>query len=154
MKVEELLDQIDDMVDKAMSIPLTGGKCLIDPDKLRDILDGIRANLPVEVRQAKAIVADRSEIIADAKKQAEDIVRKSEERARVLIAQEEITKQAQQQASEMLNQAQQKAREMRKGAMEFSEDLLRRSEEVLVANVSEIRKVRTSIRAPKTPVEE
>lgn len=154
MKIEELLDQIDDMVDKAMNIPLTGGKCLIDADKLRDALDGIRANLPVEVRQAKAIVADRSDIIADAKKQAEDIVRKSEERARALIAEEEVTKQAQAQAAEMLNQAQLKAREMRKGAMDFAEDVLQRTEEVLVGNVGEIRKVRSAIRAPKNPVEE
>ena len=154
MNVEELLDQIDDMLDKAMSIPLTGGKCLVDAEALRDTLDAIRANLPAEIRNAKAIVADRAEIVEEAKKEAEQIVRRAEERARVMIAEEEVTKQAQQQAHEMLNQAQLKAREMRKGAMDFAEDILTRTEEVLVGNVGEIRKVRSAIRAPKAPIEE
>ena len=46
MKVDELLEQIDDMVDKAVSVPLSGGKCLIPADHLREIVDDIRANLP------------------------------------------------------------------------------------------------------------
>ena len=154
MNIDDILDQMDEMLDKAWNLPLTGGRCVVDAEKVRDLIDDIRLNLPTEIKQAKQIVADRTDIISVAKAEAESIVRKAEDHAKALVEQEEITKQAQQQASEMLNQAQQKAREMRKGAMEFSEDLLRRSEEVLVANVSEIRKVRTSIRAPKAPVEE
>ena len=46
MSVEELLGQIDDMVDKAWDVPLSGGKCMIEADRLRDIIDDIRANLP------------------------------------------------------------------------------------------------------------
>ena len=64
MTVDELLEQIDDMIDKAWSMPLSGGKCLVEADRLRDLIDDIRGNMPSEVRQAKAIVSDRSQIIA------------------------------------------------------------------------------------------
>ena len=64
MTVDELLEQIDDMIDKAWSFPLSGGKCLVEADRLRDLIDDIRGNMPSEIRQAKALVADRADIIA------------------------------------------------------------------------------------------
>ncbi len=153
MTIEDLLDQIDEMIDKAWSIPLSGGKCSIDGDRLREILDDIRANMPSEVRQAKAIVADRADIISTAKKEAEGIVRKAEERARYLTSQEEVTKQAQQKANELLGQAQTKSREMRKGASDFAEDLLRRTEETLAMRLGEVRQARQALRSPARPEE-
>lgn len=161
MNVEELLGQIDDMVDKAWDVPLSGGKCMIEADKLRDIVDDIRASLPSEIRQAQTVVADRAEIVAGAKREAEAIIRKAEERAQAMIAQEEITRQAQQRAEELLTRAQQKSREMCKGANDFAEDVLRRSEEGLVARLGEIRQARQMLRnnapkktAPPAPTEE
>ena len=153
MTIEDLLDQIDEMIDKAWSIPLSGGKCSIDGDRLREILDDIRANMPSEVRQAKAIVADRADIISTAKKEAEGIVRKAEERARYLTSPEEVTKQAQQKANELLGQAQTKSREMRKGASDFAEDLLRRTEETLAMRLGEVRQARQALRSPARPEE-
>ena len=120
MTVEELLEQIDDMLDKAWSFPLSGGKCMVEAERLRNIVDDIRGNMPSEIRQAKAIVADRADIIATAKREAEGIVRNAEERARRLVAQEEVVKQAQQKADEMLGQVQMKTREMRRGANDFA----------------------------------
>ena len=148
MTVDELLEQIDDMIDKAWSFPLSGGKCLVEADRLRDLIDDIRGNMPSEIRQAKAIVADRADIIATAKREAEGIVRTAEERARNLIAHEEIVRQAQQKANELLSQSQQKAREMRKGAQEFSEDVLRSAGESLGRQLTEIRQARQILRNP------
>lgn len=146
-KVEELLEQIDDMMDKAWNVPFTG-KSTVDVEKLRDILDEIRANLPSEVRQAKAIVSDRSDIIASAKEEAESIIRKAEERARAMVSQEEVVRQAQQKATELLNQSQAKSREIRKGAGDFAEDVLRKTEETLATRLGEVRQARQSLRAP------
>ena len=148
MSIEELLDQIDEMIDKAWGLPLSGGKCLVEADRLRDIVDDIRGNMPSEIRQAHSIVNDRVEIIDTAKREAEGIVRAAEERARALVMQEEVVKQAQQKSSEILLQTQQKCRDMRKGAQEFTEDLLRRTEESLVHHTAEIHQARQALRKP------
>ena len=148
MTVDELLDQIDDMIDKAWSMPLSGGKCLIEADHLRDIIDDIRGNMPSEIRQARAIVADRTDIVATAKREAEGIIRTAEERARSMVSHEEVVRQAQAKAKEILSQSQQKAREMRKGANDFSEDLLKRTEEVLALRLGEVRQARQVLRNP------
>ena len=44
---------------------------MVDVDRMRDIIDEVRLNLPTEVRQAKAIVNDRADIIMGAKREAE-----------------------------------------------------------------------------------
>lgn len=148
MTIENLLDQIDEMIDKAWGLPLSGGKCLVEADKLRDIIDDIRGNMPSEIRQAKSIVADRTDIIDTAKKEAEDIVRAAEERARAMVMQEEVVKQAAQKANEIATQTQLKCREMRKGAQEFVDDLLKRTEEDLAKHASEVHQMRQMLRKP------
>ena len=148
--VDTILNEIDQMIDKAWGMPLSGGKCLIDADRLREYLDSVRSNMPDVVRQAKGIVADRVEIVDTAKKEAEDIVRAAEERARALVMQEEIVKQAQQKANEIMMQTQKKCREMRKGTQDFAEDLLKRCEETLAKQVNEVHQTRQMIRKPQS----
>jgi len=146
MSIEELLDQIDDMLDKGMNWP--GGRRLVDVEKLRIVIDDIRLNMPTEIKQAKGIVADRADIISSAKREAEVIIHNSEERARAMVAQEEITKLAQQKANEILSGAQAKSREMRKAAQEFVEDIMRTADDGLTQNLNELRKTRASLRQP------
>ena len=146
--VDNILNEIDEMIDKAWGMPLSGGKCLIEADRLRDLLDAIRGNMPDVIRQAKGIVADRTDIVETAKKEAEDIVRAAEERARALVMQEEIVKQAQQKSNEIVMQTQKKCREMKKGTQDFAEDLLKRCEETLAKQVNEVHQTRQMLRKP------
>lgn len=146
MNVDDMVDLLDDMFEEAVKMPLTGGKCLIDSKKARDLIDEIRANLPIEIRQAKAIVADRADIIAVAKQESEDIIRNAEERARLIVNKDELVIQAQNRANELLSQAHQKAREVRQAANDFADEILRNSEEVLAKSAAEVKQTRTSLK--------
>ena len=147
MNIEEILDMLDELLDKSWSLPLSGGRSVVDDEKIRELLDDIRLNLPREIKQAKAIVADRADILATAKREADAVVRRAEDRARALIAQEEIIKQAQQKAAEILSQAQTKAKELRNASQDFSDDLLRQSEETLTKLLTEVRTTRQAMRS-------
>ena len=117
MNLEELLDQLDGLLDKGMRFP--GGRAVVEVEKVRTLIDDMRLNMPQEIKQARGIVADRVEIINNAKRDAEETIRNAEERAKALVAQEEITKMAQQRANEIVAQAQTKSREMRKAAQDL-----------------------------------
>lgn len=71
MNIEEILDMLDELLDRAWNLPLSGGRCVIDAEKVREMVDDIRLNLPDEIKQAKAIVKDRTEILSSAKSEAE-----------------------------------------------------------------------------------
>ncbi|MBR3988344.1 MAG: ATPase [Clostridia bacterium] len=146
MRVEELLNEIQDIMNEAKSVPLTGGKSLVDTEKVLDILDEINDTLPSEVRQAKNIVSDRGQIIAEAKKEAEEIIRAAEERKKQLVNQNEIVKEAHAQANEILNDAKAKTSDMRKAAADFVEDIMRKTDESITAQLTELRKTRQNIK--------
>ncbi|MBQ2676755.1 MAG: ATPase [Clostridia bacterium] len=150
MNIEELLEEIDEILDKAWGLP--GGKSVIDAEKIRVAIDDIRLNMPQETKQARAIVADKADIINTAKKEAEGIIRAAEERARALVAQEEITRLAQAKASEIIAGAQAKSRDMRRAAQDFVDDLMKRTDEGLTQHLAEIRKTRASLKQQRPVV--
>lgn len=145
MSIEELLEQFDEILESGVKMP--GKKAIVSTEKIRAIIDDIRLNIPSEVKQARGIVADRADIITNAKREADGIIRNAEERANAMVSQEEITKLAQEKAGEIIANAQAKSREMRKAAQEFVDDLMRRADEGLTANLGEIRKTRSALKA-------
>lgn len=148
MRTDELLDKLDDMVDKAWSLPLSGGRCVLDAEKVREIIDDLRLNMPKEIPQAKAIVADRAEIIKNAKAEADEIIKKAEEKARVLVSEDEIVREAQEKANTIIQEAQLKSKEMKRAAMEFSDHLLMQMEDSLANALNEIKQARQALKAP------
>ncbi len=149
MNIEDLLDLMDETLEDAFTVPLTG-KRMVDVEKLRDIIDDIRLNMPTEIRQAKAIVQDRADIVEGARREAEGIIKRSEERARVIVSEQEIVKQSQQKAHEILNNAKQNAKDMRNSVTNYCENILRQTEEQLAKSCSEVKNVRASVRQKKT----
>ena len=146
MSVEELLGQIDDMVDKAWDVPLSGGKCMIEADRLRDIIDDIRINMPQEILQAKAIVQDKAQIMAKAAKEAEEIVRKAEERAAHLVDNEEIVRKATAKAKEIEQAAQGQATQLKTTVTQYCDNLLTQTQEQLKKSFDEVKLVKENLK--------
>ncbi|MBU5420578.1 ATPase [Acetanaerobacterium sp. MSJ-12] len=149
MNIDEILDLLDEALEDAWTLPLSGGRRVVDIEKMRELTDDIRLNLPAEVRQAKAIVNDRAEIISTAKKEAASIVKKAEDKARAIVNQDDLTKAAQQKAAEIISQAQMQAREMRQAATEFADNLMKSTEQFLVASMEEVKETRAKLRGRK-----
>lgn len=146
MNVNELLDTIEDALEESASVPLSGGKRIVDVEQIRDYLDEVRAALPGELRQAQQIVNDRAQIVDSANAQAQAIVKKAEERARILVSDAEIVKAAQQRASEITSAAQAEARTLRQTVTDYCENMLRTTEDTMVENAAQVKNIRNSLR--------
>ena len=146
MNVNELLDTIEDALDESARVPLSGGKRIVDVEQIRDYLDEVRAALPGELRQAQQIVNDRAQIVDSANAQAQAIVKKAEERARILVSDAEIVKAAQQRASEITSAAQTEARTLRQTVTDYCENMLRTTEDTMVENAAQVKNIRASLR--------
>lgn len=149
MRVDELINELQDMIADAKTLPLSGGKVIVEAEKIYDILDEIQDTLPAEVRQAKNIVADRSQIIAEAKKEADDIIRAAEERKKAMIEQSEVMREAKSEATELLNDVKAKSAEMRKAANDYVDNVLKRTDDAITAQLTELRKTRQNLRITK-----
>ena len=146
MNVNELLDTIEDALEESASVPLSGGKRIVDVEQIRDYLDEVRAALPGELRQAQQIVNDRAQIVDSANAQAQAIVKKGDERARILVSDAEIVKAAQQRASEITSAAQTEARTLRQTVTDYCENMLRTTEDIMVENAAQVKNIRASLR--------
>ncbi len=149
MSIEEILDTMDEELDSAKQIPFTGGKSSVDVGAFRDLINQIRLNLPGEIKQAQALVNDRKVIINDAKAEADSIIRKAEEKAKVMVSEEVITKQAQQRAHDILTAAQTKSKEIRNATNDYVESMLSRVDELLASNLTDVRKTRSALKGTK-----
>ena len=136
-----------DMVDEAKNVPLSSDKCMIERDRALDLIDDIRAQFPVELSEAKKLMASRADMIASAKREADAIRRQAEEKAKQMLAEESILLQARQRANELMQQAEDRSRELKRSANDYCEDALRRTEEAVAEAYDEIKKSRSRFRA-------
>ena len=70
--VYEVIDILYNMISDAWGLPLGAEKCVVERDKVLDLLDEIKAELPNELSEAKKLVSARAEFIANAKKEADN----------------------------------------------------------------------------------
>ncbi len=145
MKVDDLILQLQDLVNDAKSMPFSGGKVLVNSEEVYEIIDQIQDAMPAEVRQAKNIVADRKQIISEANRESENIIRAAEERKKVMLNQSEIVREAQAKAKEIVDDAKQKSAEIRKAANVYVDTIMKRAEESLSTQLGEIKKTRQNI---------
>lgn len=146
MNVDELLDLMEETLEEGTAVPFAATKRMVDVDRMRDIIDEVRNNLPDEIRESKKIVNDREDIVKNARMEAESIIKQAEDRARTLVSEQEIVKRAQQRAAEILTAAQAQAKELSKNATLYCESILKNSEEALARSVADIKNTRLNLR--------
>ncbi len=101
MDVLALIDKLDDLVHNARAVPLTD-QVRIDREAVYEILDQMRATIPEEIKQARWIVKERQEMLAEAKREADRIVDEAKDKAERQASQQEVVKLAEKQASDLL----------------------------------------------------
>lgn len=139
---EDIIGTLYDMVQDARSMPLAADKCILERDKVLDMLDEIISQLPAEIKQSRTIVESRNELISQARREAEAILRKANEQANELVEQEEIYKQARKRSEELVAQTQERIDQIRKAGNEYMEDSLRRTEETIAQALKEVQDTR------------
>ena len=145
--VEELLDMLYELIDEAKGLPLSSEKCIVERDKALDLLDEIRGQFPMELSEAKKLIANRNEYLASARREADLMRKQAEEQARQMLAEDELLAQAKQRGNEIVRKAEDRSRELRRVANEYCEDALRRTEEAVTEARDEVAKARARFRA-------
>jgi cell division septum initiation protein DivIVA len=123
MDVLALIDKLDDLVHNARAVPLTD-QVRIDREAVYEILDQMRATIPEEIKQARWIVKERQEMLAEAKREADRIVDEAKDKAERQASQQEVVKLAEKQASDLLDDARMREREVRLGAEDYADEVL------------------------------
>src|SRR6266545_3446703 len=119
MDVLVLIDKLDDLVHNARPVPLTD-QVRVDREEIYDLLDQMRATIPEEIKQARWIVKERQEMLAEAKRE----VKEARDQQARLISDEEVYKQAERAAEEIIEDARETERQIRLGAEDYADEIL------------------------------
>ena len=165
--IETSLENIERIIAEAKTMPFST-KLLIDEEELSRLVEDIRLNMPVEITQAKKIAQERRDILNDAEAQAGEIIEKARQRADIMIEQHQITKEAKAAADDMLQQARDEAAavrteaknnardimaraekwsdDIRRSASAYVETIIRDTDETLTKSLTDVRRLRQSVR--------
>ena len=141
MDIMEIIDMMEETIEKASAVPLTG-KVMIDKDELLDYIQEIRLVYPDEMKEAKWVKEERQRIHSEAENRAETIQKNAEETQMQLIDEHEITKCAYEQANELVNEAQKRAMEIKTDTDQYVDDILNDAEHRLDLLLRKIREDR------------
>ena len=145
--IEDIISALYDMVQDARALPLGADRCILERDKVLDMLDEVIAQLPVELKQARTIVESRNELIGQARREAEGLIRQAQEKAAQLVSEEAIYQEAKRQCADMVSAAQNRIAELRKASNEYMDDALRRTEEAIAQSLGQVKDTRAKFRA-------
>jgi len=145
--VQRLLDMLYGMIDEAKSATFSSDKCVINRDEALDLLDEIRAQLPLELKKAQELVRARDEYVTAAKKEVEKMLRQADLDAKVIVSESETLQQARQKSAEILHRAEDRSKDLYRVANTYTEDALRRTEEAIQAALDEVKESRVRFRA-------
>ena len=143
---EDIIGALYDMVQDARSMPLASDKCILERDKVLDMLDEIIAQLPAELKQARTIVESRNELVAQARREADGILREAQDKAKELVTKEGIYQEAKKRSEELVGQTQERINLLKKAANEYMDESLRQTEEVVANALNEVRETRMKFR--------
>ncbi len=145
--IEEIISALYDMVQDARALPLGADKCILERDKVLDMLDEVIAQLPVELKQARTIVDSRNELIGQARREAEGLIRQAQDKAAELVAEEAIYLEAKRQCKELMQQTHARIAELRKASNDYMDDALRRTEEAVALSLEDVQNTRAKFKA-------
>ena len=148
--VIEMLDDLYGMISEAWGVPLGNDKCIIEREKALELISNIKAGLPTSIAEAKRLVAARDEFIDNAKKDAEAMRKSAEEKARLMVEEQEVMRVARARSAEMMASAEAKSKELRRLASNYVDDLMRRTQDSVSSALQELQSTREAFRDSST----
>ena len=144
---EDIISALYDMVQDARAMPLSADKCIVERDRVLDMLDEIIAQLPAELKQSRTIVESRNELISQARREAETIIRQAREQADQMVMKEAIYQEAKRRSEEIAMQTQNRITQIQRAGYSYMDETLRQTEEAIAHSLEEVRQTRMKFRS-------
>jgi len=144
MNLVILIDKLDQLIDSAPEIPLTG-KALIDAEAALDLIDKIRNAIPEEVKRAEWLTSEKDKVLSEGQAEADRIKLQAEEYAAKLVSESELVRRATLEAENIIAEAKARALDIEMGANEYADSVLAALHDQLDRTIRVVRKGREEL---------
>lgn len=146
---ERLLNELDQLLEESWSLPMMGGKCIINREDLKACLDGLHTYYPTEIAKARSLLEERERILQKAKNDAERIIKEARLQANQILNEQEILIRATSNAHMIEAEAKENASKLKKSSIEYVDRLLARAESLYDSSLATIQKTRRVVQGEK-----
>ena len=123
MDIMEIIEFMEETIDKAPTVPLSG-KILLDKEEILDYIQEMRLSYPDELKEAKWVKEERERIISEAEARADSMIKTAETKMLQMVDENEITKQAQEYANSLVEDAKAQSTKLITDSDQYADDIL------------------------------
>jgi len=145
--MNRLIDMLYGKIEDAKSPALKPNMSMVERDEILDLLDELRAQIPVEVKRAQELLSAREKFVEDAKRDVERMLRQADLEAKTRVSDSEVLYAAREQARQIIARAEERSRQLYTVTNDYAEDALSRLEEAVQAARDEVAQSRARFRA-------
>jgi Fe2+ transport system protein B len=145
--IESVLHQLLDLVAAAKSMPLSSS-VMVSREEVTSLVQAALDSLPEELRQARWLLREREEFMAERTREAEALMDEVRAQAEHMVQRTEIVRQANAVAQRILDDANEEARTLRHQAEDFVDQKLAGMEIVLDRLTRTVQAGRARLAAP------
>ena len=150
VSAEAVISQVLDIVNNAKSMPLSSS-VMVSREEVVGLLRTALDRLPDELRQARWLLREREEFLAERTREAETLMEQVRAQAERMVQRTEIVRQANSVAQRILDDANDEARTMRHEAEDFCDQKLAGMEIVLDRLTRTVQSGRAKLAAAPPP---
>jgi len=118
MSLQGSLDRISATVQRAARVPMSAS-CVVNRAEILALVERARASIPVEVRDADALLARREKVLSTARDEAENTLTEAGRCAEQLVESSTIVARARERAEEIIEEAHAEAGRLRREADDY-----------------------------------
>jgi chromosome segregation ATPase len=130
MDITARLQQLEDMIKEAKSMPLSAS-ALLNREELLEVVNGMKEALPEEIKQARWVVKDREELLSKARRDAEALLGKARDEQARMLSEQAVVERANEEAERIVAGAREHVRQMRLEAEDYVDARLAQFEAVI-----------------------
>jgi cell division septum initiation protein DivIVA len=130
LELAEILEELVGLVERAKSMPLSSS-AIIGREEVLELLNAARETLPTEFQRARRVIQERDEVRARAMREADELLDEARAQAAHMVQRTEIVRQARNNAERILADAEAESRRIRHEADDYVDRKLAAFEIVL-----------------------
>ncbi|MFP5310739.1 MAG: hypothetical protein ACLGIR_14305 [Actinomycetes bacterium] len=143
--LEAKLSQLEQLIAEAKAVPLSAS-IMLNRAEVDGLVSEIRGAVPDEMKQARWVVKERDDLLAQAEAEAGRIVTDAQAERERLIARTEVVQAANREADRIIEEAREHARQIRLEAEDYVDAKLANFEVVLQKTLGAVERGREKLR--------
>jgi vacuolar-type H+-ATPase subunit H len=143
----DLIDKIIDKVERARAVAMSRTDFRFDRAEMIEHLEDLRANVPVGVRRALAMLEERDQILEKGRQEADRIISEGEAEHARLVSVNEVTVSAEHEAARIVAEARTEAQRLREEVDDYVDTALANFEQFLTRSLASIERGRDKMHA-------